>query len=96
MFDKLQFIPGWFSDIKWKIDFLTSKKTIFENFWGHFLLILDAKAEKMLKVGYFAGLKQNFETLNQKSAPKDLSEMFWRLFWYVSHGHTTNIGLGIH
>ena len=35
-----------------------------------------------------------FKTLNQKSAPKDLSEMFWRLFWYVSRGHRTNIGFG--
>ena len=44
--------------------------------------------------GHFKELKKIFETLNQKSAPKDLSEMFWRLFWYVSRGRTTNIDFG--
>ena len=42
--------------------------------------------------GYFACLQKFFEDSNQKSASKDLSEMFPGLFWYVSRGHTTNIG----
>ena len=44
--------------------------------------------------GHFKELKKFFETLNQKSAPKDLSEMFSRLFWYVSRGRRTKIDFG--
>ena len=64
--DNLQSILGWFSDIKWKIDFFWPQKSIFENFWGHFWLILDVKAEKILKLGYFAGLNIDFWDLKSK------------------------------
>ena len=44
--------------------------------------------------GHFKELKNFLETLNKKSAPKDMSAMFWRLFWYVSRGRTTKIDFG--
>ena len=94
VFGKLQSILEWFVEMKLKFDFLTSKID-FRNFWGHFWLILTSKAEKTLKLGYFVGLKMFFETLNQESTPKDFSEMFSRLFWYVSRRRRTKIGLGI-
>ena len=77
---------------KEKLIFIDFQKMI-PRFLSQVFTPFDTHLQKRL---YMATLRvsKKIDGPNQKSAPKDLSEMFWGSFWYVSRGHTTKIDSG--
>ena len=75
MSNKSQHIPERFIERIRNFDFLTSKMD-FSKFLRPFLTHLDCHIPENATVWLLQRSEKIFELLNQKSVPKDLSEMF--------------------